>query len=134
MMARDKQQLRYAETHEWVEVSEVDGQKIATIGISDFAIEQLNDLVYMDLPEVGKSVGAGEEFGEVESVKAVSPLYSPVAGEVVEVHRELPDQLDQLHDDPYDFGWIVKLRIEDDSALSGLMDYASYQKQCSEAG
>jgi glycine cleavage system H protein len=133
-MARDKSKLLYAETHEWVDVSEEGGQKIATIGISDFAIEQLNDLVYMDLPEAGKTVTAGEEFGEVESVKAVSPLYSPVTGEVIEVHEELPDNLDQLNDDPYDFGWIVKIRVDDDSALSSLMDYPAYQKQCAEAG
>ncbi|KAA5544533.1 glycine cleavage system protein GcvH [Roseiconus nitratireducens] len=133
-MARDKSKLLYAETHEWVDVSEEGGQKIATIGISDFAIEQLNDLVYMDLPEVGKTVDAGDEFGEVESVKAVSPLYSPVGGEVVEVHSDLPDNLEGLNDDPYDFGWIVKIKIEDESGLESLMDFAAYQKQCAESG
>lgn len=133
-MPRDKSTLLYAETHEWVDVTEEGGQKFATIGISDFAIEQLNDLVYMDLPEVGKSVDVGEEFGEVESVKAVSPLYSPVAGEISEVHADLPDNLDNLNEDPFDFGWIVKIKIADESALSSLMDYAAYQKQCSESG
>ncbi|PAY19877.1 glycine cleavage system protein H [Rhodopirellula sp. SM50] len=133
-MSRDKSKLLYAETHEWVDVAEEGGQKIATIGISGFAIEQLNDLVYMELPEVGKTIDAGEEFGEVESVKAVSPLYSPVGGEVIEVHAELPDNLDQLNDDPYDFGWIVKLKIEDESALANLMDFAAYEKQCAESG
>mgnify|MGYP001548746271 CR=1 FL=1 len=133
-MSRDKSKLLYAETHEWVDVAEENGQKVATIGISDFAIEQLNDLVYMDLPETGKSVDAGEEFGEVESVKAVSPLYSPVAGEIVEVHADLPDNLDNLNEDPYDFGWIVKIKISDESALESLMDHAAYQKQCSESG
>ncbi len=133
-MSRDKSKLLYAETHEWVDVAEQDGHKIATIGISDFAIEQLNDLVYMDLPEVGKTVAAGEEFGEVESVKAVSPLYSPIGGEIVEVHSDLPDNLEGLNDDPYDFGWIVKVKIDDDSALDSLMDYAAYQKQCAESG
>ena len=77
---------------------------------------------------------AGEEFGEVESVKAVSPLYSPVAGEVIEVHEELPDNLEKINDDPYGFGWIVKLRVDDDSGLSALMEHAAYQKQCAEAG
>ncbi|MCS7471563.1 glycine cleavage system protein GcvH [Stieleria sp. ICT_E10.1] len=133
-MSRDKSKLLYAETHEWVDVAEEGGQKIATIGISGFAIEQLNDLVYMELPEVGKTIDAGEEFGEVESVKAVSPLYSPVGGEVIEVHAELPDNLDQLNDDPYDFGWIVKLKIVDESALENLMDFAAYEKQCAESG
>ena len=133
-MSRDKSKLLYAESHEWVDIAEEGGQKIATIGISDFAIEQLNDLVYMELPEVGKSVGAGEEFGEVESVKAVSPLYSPVGGEVIEIHEELPDSLDRLNDDPFDFGWIIKIKIDDESALESLMDFAAYQKQCAESG
>ncbi|QEG02521.1 Glycine cleavage system H protein [Stieleria maiorica] len=133
-MSRDKSKLLYAETHEWVDVAEQGGQKIATIGISGFALEQLNDLVYMELPEVGKTIDAGEEFGEVESVKAVSPLYSPVGGEVVEVHAELPDNLEKLNDDPYDFGWIVKLKIDDESALGNLMDFAAYEKQCAESG
>jgi len=133
-VSRDKSKLLYAETHEWVDVAEQDGQKIATIGISGFAIEQLNDLVYMDLPEVGKTVDSGEEFGEVESVKAVSPLYSPVGGEIVEVHSDLPDNLDGLNDDPYEFGWIVKIKIADEAALDALMDYAAYQKQCAESG
>ena len=133
-MSRDKTALLYAPTHEWVDVAEEGGQKVATIGISGFALEQLNDLVFMDLPEAGKTVSAGEEFGEVESVKAVSPLYSPVDGEVIEVHSDLPDNLDQLNDDPYDFGWIVKVRMDDDASLGSLMDFAAYEKQCAEAG
>ncbi|WP_372718560.1 glycine cleavage system protein GcvH [Novipirellula sp.] len=133
-MARDPEKLLYAESHEWCDVAEEGGEKIATIGISAFAIEQLNDLVYMDLPEVGKAVTAGEEFGEVESVKAVSPLYCPITGEVVEVHSELPDNLDQLNDDPYDFGWVIKVKVSDDSNLSALMDAAAYRKQCAESG
>ena len=133
-MSRDKSKLLYAETHEWVDVAEEGGQKIATIGISGFAIEQLNDLVYMELPEVGKTIDAGEEFGEVESVKAVSPLYSPVGGEVIEVHAELPDNLEQLNDDPYDFGWIVKLKMDDAPVPENLMDHAAYEKQCAESG
>ena len=133
-MAREKTSLLYAETHEWVDVAEEDGQKVATIGISDFAIEQLTDLVYMELPEAGKTVDAGEEFGEVESVKAVSPLYSPVAGEVIAVHEGLPDQLDNLNDDPYEFGWIIKVRLSDEAALEKLMDFTTYQKQCAAEG
>ncbi len=130
-MTRDTSKLHYAETHEWVDVGD-DG--IATVGISAFAIEQLNDLVYMDLPEIGKQVQAGDEFGEVESVKAVSPLYSPVGGEIVEVHGDLPDNLDQLKDDPYDYGWIVKIKLGDEGLPESLMDLAAYEKQCSEAG
>jgi glycine cleavage system H protein len=126
--------LLYAPSHEWVHVSDADGQRVATVGISAFAVEQLNDLVYMDLPEPGKTLAAGDEFGEVESVKAVSPLYSPVAGEIIEVNTELPDNLDRLADSPYDRGWIVKIRITDDAALSLLLDHAAYEKQCAAGG
>ena len=133
-MSRDESKLLYASSHEWADLSEEGGDKVATIGISAFALEQLNDLVYMDLPEVGASVDAGSEFGEVESVKAVSPLYSPVTGEIIEVHSELPDNLEKLNDDPYDFGWIVKIRVTDESSIDALMDHAAYQKQCSESG
>lgn len=132
-MPRDSKQLRYAESHEWVDVVEEDGEQIATIGISKFAIEALNDLVYMDLPEVGRKLAVGDEFGEVESVKAVSPLYSPVAGEVVAVHNDLPDNLEGLNDDPYDFGWIIKVKLSGEPAAT-LMDYAAYEKQCSQSG
>lgn len=131
-MARDESKLLFAPTHEWADIAEVDGDKIATVGISAFAIEQLNDLVYMDLPEVGREVNAGDELGEVESVKAVSPLYSPVSGEVVEVHSELPDQLEKLNQDPYEFGWIVKIKLRDDG-VGDLMDFSAYQKQCAES-
>jgi glycine cleavage system H protein len=110
------------------------GRKIATVGISAFAVEQLTDLVYMELPEVGRQVVAGEEFGEVESVKAVSSLFSPVDGVVVAVNSELPDRLETLGSDPYGAGWIMKVRLTDESSLAGLMDYAAYQTQCSEEG
>lgn len=126
--------LLYAETHEWVYVEEQGGRKIATVGISAFAVEQLTDLVYMELPDVGTEVSAGGEFGEVESVKAVSPLYSPVSGEVIEVNSSLPDSLETLNDDPYGGGWIVKVQIGDDADLAKLMDFAAYQKQCAEEG
>ena len=132
-MSRDESKLIYATTHEWVDLEGEGDDRVATIGISAFAIEQLNDLVYMDLPDVGKTVSPGDELGEVESVKAVSPLYSPVAGEVVEVHTELPDQLEKLNEDPYDFGWIVKVRLSGDVGIDQLMDHATYQKQCAES-
>ena len=133
-MTRDETKLLYAPSHEWADVSEEDGQQVATIGISAFALEQLGDLVYMDLPEVGRSVSAGEEFGEVESVKAVSPLYCPVAGEVIAVHSEIPDRLDELNGDPYDFGWIVKIKVsQDESGVDKLLDHAAYQKQCADS-
>jgi len=132
-MTRDQSQLLYASTHEWADIEEVEGAKIATVGVSSFAIEQLNDLVYMDLPEVGRIVNAGDELGEVESVKAVSPLYSPVSGEVIEVHSELPDQLEKLNSDPYEFGWIVKIRTSDEAYLNELLNFEDYQRQCAES-
>jgi glycine cleavage system H protein len=124
------EELLYADSHEWVHVSEEDGAKVATIGISAFAVEQLTDLVYMELPEVGRQVEAGDEIGEVESVKAVSPLYSPVRGEITDVNTSLPDNLETLTADPYSSGWIVKVRLTDESTLNDLMDFAAYQKQC----
>lgn len=126
--------LLYAETHEWAHVAEDGGAKVATIGISAHAIEQLTDLVYMDLPAVGTAVSAGEPFGEVESVKATSDLYSPVNGEVVEINETLPDNLEILGTDPYVQGWIIKVKLSDESALENLLDHAAYEKQVSEAG
>lgn len=126
--------LLYAETHEWAHVSDEEGQKIATVGISAFAVEQLTDLVYMQLPAVGKQVKAGDEFGEVESVKAVSSLYSPVEGEIVAVNEELPEHLERLNEDPYNAGWIIRVRLTDESALGKLLNYDQYQKQCAEEG
>jgi glycine cleavage system H protein len=124
------EELLYAESHEWVHVSEEDGAKMATIGISAFAVEQLTDLVYMELPEVGRSVEAGDEIGEVESVQAVSPLYSPVQGEITAVNSTLPDNLETLTSDPYSAGWIVKIRLSDETGLGKLLNFSAYQKQC----
>lgn len=124
----DPEQLRYAESHEWVHA---DGG-VATIGITDFAVEQLTDLVFIELPEVGRQVSAGEPFGEIESVKAVSDLYSPVDGEVVEVNEGLADALEQLSADPYGAGWMVKVRLAEGAGLEHLMDRAAYQKQIAE--
>lgn len=128
------EELLFAETHEWAHVTEQDGVKTATVGISAFAIEQLTDLVYLELPEVGTTVTAGGEFGEVESVKAVSSLFSPVAGTVTEVNTGLPDRLEVLGDDPYGEGWIAKIQISDEASLERLKDFSAYQKQCEEDG
>jgi glycine cleavage system H protein len=130
MPAVKPEDLLYSETHEWAHVAGTGGQKVATVGISAFAVEQLTDLVYMELPEVGKSLSAGDEFGVVESVKAVSPLYSPVSGQVIEVNTALPDKLETLSSDPYNAGWIIKVRLSDEAALPKLLNYAAYQKQC----
>lgn len=128
----EPEKLQYAPTHEWILVDE--GGETATIGISAFAVEQLTDLVYIELPEVGAHVTAGESFGEIESVKAVSDLYSPVTGEVIEVNSGLVDALETFSTDPYGKGWIVKVKIADTSALTSLLDFGTYQKQCAEEG
>jgi glycine cleavage system H protein len=125
------EELLYAETHEWVHVGDDD---IATIGISAYALEQLTDLVFMDLPNVGDAVKAGEAFGEVESVKAVSSLYSPVDGEIVETNNDVADNLEQLGQDPFDKGWIIKVKLANRDSLANLMDHAAYSKQCAESG
>ena len=128
------EQLRYTKTHEWAHVQPgPGGDKIVTVGITAFAIEALTDLVFIELPPVGRKVQAGKPFGEVESVKAVSDLYCPVTGEIVEVNAAVPDNLELLGKDPYGAGWLIKVKVTDESALAGLMDYAAYQKQCQEA-
>lgn len=126
--------LLYAKSHEWLNVESTGGQKTCVIGISAFAVEALTDLVYLDLPEVGKQFKAGQTFGQVESVKAVSDLYSPVTIEITAVNKELPDDLERLAKDPYNSGWIVKGKVLDESGMKDLMDYKAYQKQCAEEG
>jgi len=130
----EPEKLLYSKTHEWVYVeSDSRGSKIATVGLSAFAIEALTDLVYIDLPQPGRRVAAGESLGEIESVKAVSDIYSPVDGEIVEVNTAMGDNLEQLAGDPYQAGWLVKIRISDESGLKELLDYAAYQKECERA-
>jgi glycine cleavage system H protein len=126
------EELLYSKTHEWVHVSQEDGKKIAIVGISAFAIEQLTDLVYIALPEVGRQIDAGESFGEIESVKAVSDLYCPVTGTIIAVNSTLPDALETFSNDPYGDGWIMKLEVSDDAGLDQLLDHATYQQQCAE--
>jgi len=125
--------LLFAKTHEWVRLEDDPaGGKLATVGLSAFALEALTDLVFLDLPEVGRRAEAGQPFGEVESVKAVSDLYSPVDGEIVEVNTEIADKLETLSNDPYGAGWLVKIKLSDESALANLLDAAAYKKQCEE--
>lgn len=126
------EQLRYAKTHEWVHLEAEGDAQIATVGISAFAVEALTDLVYIELPKVGQQTQAGQSFAEIESVKAVSDIYAPVTGEVVAVNDALPDALETLNEDPYEKGWIAKIRVTDESSLGELLDYATYQKQLAE--
>lgn len=129
------EQLLFAKSHEWVFVEpDATGGKVATIGISAFALEALTDLVHIELPKIGRVLKAGQAFGEIESVKAVSDLYSPVDGAVVEVHDKLVGELENLPQDPYGNGWIVKIKLSDEAGLGSLMDYAAYKKQCEEEG
>jgi glycine cleavage system H protein len=121
----DPKSLRYAPTHEWVHL---DGDT-ATVGISKFAVEQLTDLITIDLPAVGAKLTAGKPFGEVESVKAVSDLYAPVGGEVVAVNDAIKADVQKLAADSYTNGWLIKVKVDDPSSVSKLLDAATYEKQ-----
>jgi glycine cleavage system H protein len=116
--------LKYTRDHEWVRV---EGDK-ATVGITDHAQKQLGDVVYVELPEVGRKLKEHETFGTVESVKAVSELYSPVAGEVVETNTALVQSPELINTDPYGKAWMIKVRLSDPAAVSSLMDAAAYRK------
>lgn len=117
------EELKYTEEHEWVSV---DGD-IATIGVTDFAQDQLGDVVFVELPEVGEDLQNGKPFGVVESVKAVSDVYAAVSGEVVEVNDALPDDPELINNSPYEEGWMLKVRLSDPSELDDLMDADAYQ-------
>lgn len=122
----DPAHLTFTRTHEWVAV---EGQT-ATIGISDFAVKELTDVVHIELPQVGRTVSAGESIGEIESVKAVSDLYAPVSGEIIDVNKALEANLGMLSEDPFGTGWICKLRISNAGQLDQLLSHADYVKQC----
>lgn len=115
--------LKYSKNHEWI-LSE-DG--IATIGITDFAQEALGDVVFVELPEIGSSFTVGQTFGVVESVKAVSDVYAPVSGEVVEINESLPDAPDTLNSSPYEDGWMVKIKLDGSPLGEDLMDAEAYR-------
>ena len=113
----------YTESDEWVRV---DGA-VVRVGITDFAQSELNDIVFVELPEPGNQLGIGEAFGVVESVKAVSDLLAPIAGEIVEVHTRLAEHPEWINEDPYGRGWIIAMNAEDLDALDGLMSPADYR-------
>src|SRR5436305_3636600 len=113
----DPKNLRYATTHEW---ASLEGDT-CTVGITKFAVEQLTDVVYIELPDVGDHVFKGDSFGEIESVKAVSDLYSPVNGEVIETNKKLENDPALIGSDPYGAGWMVKVRVEGDTTLDHLL-------------
>ena len=121
--------LRYTKDHEWVRV---DGDT-ATIGVTDFAAHQLGDVVFVDLPAVGRTVDQFATFGVVESVKAVSDLYAPLSGEVVEVNGDLGGKPELVNSDPYGEGWMIRVRVGDASQVDGLLDAAAYEQLTAEA-
>jgi len=122
-------ELRYSEEHEWAAVDE----NIATIGITDYAQEQLGDVVYIELPETGTEVTKGDKFGVVESVKAVSDIYSPVTGTVVTVNTGLPNTPETVNEEPYGDGWMIRVEMSDLEELNDLMTAAEYEKFIKEA-
>ncbi|MDQ7004613.1 MAG: glycine cleavage system protein GcvH [Ghiorsea sp.] len=114
--------LKFTKEHEWVRIE----GDTATFGISDHAQEALGDIVFVELPEVGRSIDAGEAYGVVESVKAVSDTYAPVAGEVIEINEALESEADLVNSDPYGVGWIIKVKISDNNAETELMNPEEY--------
>lgn len=126
-MSKILDDLRYADSHEWVKL---DGD-IATVGITDYAQHALGSIVYVDMPEEGDEVTAGEEFGAVESVKAASDLISPVSGEVVEINTALEDSPELVNEDAF-ANWIMKVKVSDPSEVEALLDAAAYAKICEE--
>ena len=119
----DPKTLRYTKTHEWVSLA----GKVATIGVSKFAADQLNDITYIKLPDVGRHVRLDESFGEIETVKAVSDLYSPVNGEVLEVNTAVAEKPELIQQDPFGAGWLVKVQVA--GGLDHLQTFDQYQKQ-----
>jgi glycine cleavage system H protein len=117
------EEFRYTKDHEWIRVEGDRGR----VGITNYAQKQLGDVVFLELPEVGRTLSAGEQFGTVESVKAVSELYSPVGGEVVEVNGALTSKPETVNQDPHGAAWMIVVRISDPAVLGGLMDAGAYR-------
>ncbi|ATY12523.1 MULTISPECIES: glycine cleavage system protein GcvH [Actinomycetes] len=118
------EELRYTEEHEWVATRE---GSLVRVGITEYAQDQLGDVVFVDLPEVGKQVGAGDPFGEVESTKSVSELFAPVDGEIVAVNSAVSDSPELINSDPYGEGWLVEIRLDDPAGLEALLEAEAYQ-------
>ena len=122
------QDRKYAQTHEWFKP---EGNTV-TVGITQFAADELTDVTYVELPDVGSEVTAGEDFGEIESVKATSGLFCAVSGKVIAVNERLADEPELVNNDPFGEGWMIKIECSDQSALKKLMDAASYEKMIAE--
>src|SRR5438270_6699312 len=117
---------RYAKSHEYVHVE----GDVGTVGITDYAQKELGDVVFVELPQVGTQLEAGDELGSIESVKAVSELFAPVSGEVVEINETLADKPELVNTDPYGDGWMVKVRMSDATELGDLMNAEEYEEYC----
>ena len=117
-------ELKYTKDHEWVKI---DGE-IATIGITDFAQQELGDIVYIEIESIGETLDVEEVFGTVEAVKTVSDLFMPLSGEVLEFNAALEDKPESVNDDPYKSGWMIKVKIEDPSQISDLLDFDAYKQ------
>lgn len=120
--------LKYTKTHEWVRVS----GDIATIGITDYAQSELGDIVFLELPEEGRILAQDEVFGTVESVKAVSDLYSPVSGEVIEVNHAIIDATETVNEDPYGGGWMIRVRMSNPAEVEELLSDRDYEREIEE--
>ena len=116
-------ELKYTKEHEWVRVE----GDIGTIGVTDYAQDQLGDIVFLELPAVGSAISAAQKFGEIESVKAVSELFAPVSGEVTETNDRLTDSPESVNDDPYGDGWLVKVRLSETAELDQLLSSDQYE-------
>lgn len=121
-------QYRYSKDHEWIEVK----GDIATVGITDYAQSELGDVVFVELPAAGKAVTAGKTFGSVESVKAVSDIYAPASGEIVESNATLQQKPESINTDPHGAGWLIKMKLANPAEVSSLMDAAAYEAYIAE--
>jgi len=129
-MAEFPEGLLYSEEHEYLKAT--DDSAVYVVGVTDYAQGELGDIVYLELPSAGESFGKMDVFGTIEAVKAVSDLFSPASGEIVEVNAALDDDPSLVNSDPYGAGWMIKLRVSDGSDLEGLMDAAAYQEHVGE--
>ena len=119
-----REDLKYTKSHDWIKIKD----DIAVVGITDHAQAELTDIVFVELPEIGKEIKKGEELCVVESVKSVSEIYAPVSGKIVKVNSKLEDSPEIINESPYDDGWLVELEISDKSEVDSLLDAAEYKK------
>jgi glycine cleavage system H protein len=121
-------EFRYTKEHEWISAK----GDMATIGITDYAQHELGDVVFVELPTAGTKVSAGKTFGTVESVKAVSEIYAPVSGEVIEANAELPNKPETINSDPHGAGWLIKVKLANPAEVNSLMDATAYEAYIAE--